>query len=761
MKINRLLTAALITLATVLTGCVKESVWDRATGIDNSKAAPEGFTYDDAMSSKTSLAVYWDGQKAVAAGAQSFMVQLTDKNNMDKGNSWDSKLTQVLTIDKENYESAIFSGLTEGSCYYIRVRANYPGSVYSPWAYLSKEDGTPALYQVGFGEVPTVPVLTFVPLIRDIKVSWTYCEGATKYILEYRKVGAANWTSVETTATNYKVSGLTASTQYEFRATSVTATENHTSEVYKVTTREPISFPVTINNVDEYLSFFDSEDIVLAEATDEVKIAADLDFTGVDYPVVGEFGGILNGNNKTLKNIKSASPLFQSVNVVKDLTIDASCEFKTTSDETFAALADSLITGGSLNKVVNNAKVIGTYSDLESPYVFAGLVAYAFGDIENCANNGEVKFTAETVNSGAMGGIVAHTFGAVNNTNNTGAVTAEIGVVGKKQRIYKTNKYTKAPSIGGIVGLAYGNFEMNNCENRGKLTYKVADITLTANYNRTQIGGIVGAPSGVVTECKNYGEINVIHTLPTRGQYTGYEHTLCIGGIGGGDYDAEARFGGKEEETSSYINCVNEGNINVDSDAAKANSTIGGIVGWPNAENGTVTNETNGCTNKGNIKVKGNGKFRMGGIQGGTGIIRNCRNEGNVTLESGAPDVCCVGSVAGFHSQNHAIANTYAGGNISASIPVMGIGGLIGNNGDATNTSGEGCVINCNITGGTEANAGFIVGYWNGTGKNVTLGSAESPIEVSGTINGAAPSAANVCGTAKASGAHVLNYVIK
>ena len=46
MKINRLLTAALITFATVLTGCVKESVWDRETGIDSSKAAPEGFSFD-------------------------------------------------------------------------------------------------------------------------------------------------------------------------------------------------------------------------------------------------------------------------------------------------------------------------------------------------------------------------------------------------------------------------------------------------------------------------------------------------------------------------------------------------------------------------------------------------------------------------------------------------------------------------------------------------------------------------------------------
>ena len=83
MKINRLLTAALITFATVLTGCVKESVWDRETGIDESKAAPEGFTYDESESSKTSLAVYWDGKKAKAAGAQSFLVQMTDVNNME------------------------------------------------------------------------------------------------------------------------------------------------------------------------------------------------------------------------------------------------------------------------------------------------------------------------------------------------------------------------------------------------------------------------------------------------------------------------------------------------------------------------------------------------------------------------------------------------------------------------------------------------------------------------------------------------------
>ena len=154
MKINRLLTAALITLATVLTSCVKESVWDRKTGIDESKAAPEEFTYDEALSSKTSLAVYWDGKKATDAGAQSFFVQLTDKDNMDKGNSWDSKLTKVVAIDKAH--NVTFTKLTENARYFVRIRANYPGSVYSPWVYLSREDGSPALYSVGSGAVPVI-----------------------------------------------------------------------------------------------------------------------------------------------------------------------------------------------------------------------------------------------------------------------------------------------------------------------------------------------------------------------------------------------------------------------------------------------------------------------------------------------------------------------------------------------------------------------------------------------------------------------------
>lgn len=156
MKINRLLTAALITLATVFTGCVEESVWDVKTGVDSSKAAPEGFSFDATVSSNNTLAVYWDGQAAKAAGAQSFLVQLTDEKNMDKGNTWDTNVTKVLQISDDptaKYESTIFSNLTEGSKYYVRVRANYPGSVYSEWAYISSPEGKEILCEVGVGPI--------------------------------------------------------------------------------------------------------------------------------------------------------------------------------------------------------------------------------------------------------------------------------------------------------------------------------------------------------------------------------------------------------------------------------------------------------------------------------------------------------------------------------------------------------------------------------------------------------------------------------
>ena len=1238
MKINRLLTAALIIIATVFTSCVKESVWDVKTGIDSSKAAPEGFSFDAALSSKSEIAVFWQGSKAKAAGAQSFLVQLTDSKNMDKGNTWDSKISKVLQISDDptaNYESVKFTNLAEGAKYYVRVRANYPGSVYSEWAYIASPEGKPLLCEVGFGpsnpdaaapesltynatksddasltfdavataaeeagavtlvyrltnyesgisvvrevspstlsmtfaeleyksqhkasvaaiyetpeggiyysnwvyasetittengevntelyEVGTgavedkgvrprircnwatsselgveytstafanpaadfeseynvqlytdaacenllvswvlsgkpgvdgsiqkrtpegssprflfsgldanttyyavvtnnntgmssaiVPMTTaeFTPVTisdtpaaagdiilaedfseliwggsliyeypgysadnrdkvpftkatgvnpvgqteaafylvdssvemglfnttkvaypltrlanwasmtetntqkgfvlarpghlklgasyqigrivtpalsslsdvatielsfkaalyqtdvtsggvwvitssdnlsatqnlitnaegadspvysydlttsnewtthtveiknvtpesrimignvrtagtvagtdqqrmfvddvvikvvsyggdavelvppthtsitlttepKKITATWNPVEGATGYVLAYKKAtdGDDAWTEVVLgkNETTYTISSLKELTTYEIRvkATAPGGNESEWSAIVSATTPKNPEMVKDIATVEAWIDFITGDYIGTAtnSADDVITLTADLDFAGVNYPAGAEFDGVINGNGKTIKNLRSNVPLFKKVTKVINLTIDASCEFTTTTSAAFAAVTETLPAGGELNNVVNNAAVTATWGTLDNPWVVGGLAAYAWGNIENCTNNGAITLSATKMNTGAAGGIVGFTEAEVNDSKNAGAINIHFGVAGNKMKIWETNRWAKAPSIGGLVGLGYGQFAMTKCENTGKIYYRLDDITVSANYNRTQIGGIVGAPSGDVVECTNKGDIELLHVTTDRTSYTAFDAVVCVGGIGGGDWDATKPGAANDECITNYISCVNEGNIIVDSDAAKSNSAIGGIVGWPGAEEAYAVNETRNCINRGDITIKGTIKGRFGGIQGGTGNIVGCENHGDVNVIScNSGSACALG--AGFHSQNHKINNTKVYGTVTASTTVSAIGGFIGNMGNAENTTGENCVVDCTIVGGSVTNAGMVVGKFNGNAdetkrKRIVLG----PLEVSGTINGNPASASNLCGT--------------
>lgn len=763
MKINRLLMAALITLATVFTGCVKESVWDRQTGIDESKAAPEEFTYDETRSSKTSLAVYWDGQKAIAAGAQSFLVQLTDKDNMDKGNSWDSKVTKVLTIDAD--PNTIFTKLKENDRYYVRIRANYPGSVYSPWVYLSREDGSPAQYKIGHGMVPVIPVVTLNALVNEIEVSWTVCD-VEKYEIVYKKSTESAWsTPQEVTGTSYTIGGLTSETEYDVKVISVATNGTHyESEVVRTKTAMETPFPIDIATAQQWMDFVNSDYIALANngAKDVVNITADLDFTGIEYVTASEFRGVVNGNNKTIKNLVSSVPMFKSVTSVKDLTFDASCSFTTTST-TFAALAER--TNGAITNVKSNANVTANLGNVPAgtPYVIGGLVAYAYGKIENCETSGNLTITADFVDTGVAGGIVAYTESQVNNSKNIGNVTVDVEAIGGKKHPVGSCNFTDgsgrvgvAVCLGGVVGLAQGEFSMENCENSGVLFYDLANIIVTDTFERNEIGGIVGAPNGPVKNCKNTGEIKVNYFNPGRTAFTAKSNIICVGGIGGGDFYAAG------QGATDYINCVNEGNIVIDNDACGSNSAFGGIVGWPGKE-GSVTNVSEGCINRGNITIKGNGKGRIGGIHGGSGNLVNCENYGEVKIEN-ANAGSAIGGIAGFHSNGKKVEGCISKGNVtSVSTITGGIGGLIGNIGNADHTTGSGCVVNCTVTGGTEEYAGMVIGKFNSHNdaskrKKIELG----PLEVSGTINGVAASTSNLAGTYLFdSSKHIINATIK
>ena len=72
MKSFKILIAAVAVTAVLFSGCKKEPVF---TGVDSTKAGVTDFTYDETMSSPTSISLVWNPQKALDAGATSISVE--------------------------------------------------------------------------------------------------------------------------------------------------------------------------------------------------------------------------------------------------------------------------------------------------------------------------------------------------------------------------------------------------------------------------------------------------------------------------------------------------------------------------------------------------------------------------------------------------------------------------------------------------------------------------------------------------------------
>lgn len=154
MKINKMLIAVLAMLAVVLSSCKDD---DPTIGIDSGMPAPVDFVFDEMLSSNTSISVSWNAEQAIASGATSFTVQLI-KSVDNVGDVYDNNTTKggmsttISATDKENSLCA-FNGLKAGRIYYVRMRANYPRSVFSEWV-LASAAGAPARIKVGKGIVP-------------------------------------------------------------------------------------------------------------------------------------------------------------------------------------------------------------------------------------------------------------------------------------------------------------------------------------------------------------------------------------------------------------------------------------------------------------------------------------------------------------------------------------------------------------------------------------------------------------------------------
>lgn len=605
----------------------------------------------------------------------------------------------------------------------------------------------------------------FTPVLKETNIGKTKAtltfeaqDFAKEYILGYKKSGDAEYKFIDSPTPEITIKPLEVNTTYFIKAYCKSGEYESPAFYYEFKTGSvDYTYPLDINNLEEFLEWM-SAGAEYTTAGQEINLKTDIDLAGVTAEqllIVPEFEGTLNGNNHVIKNWTSTHGLFRKMNgSVKDLTIDASCSFS--GSEYLAPIA--LSGSGSISNVHNKAKVSYSADKFSSSVAVAGIAAEFSGKVENCSNTAEITATsAGSVQGIAAAGLIGKLNGKLSGSKNEGAVTVSGTFVEAESSV---GGLKIVPCVGGIAGAGASGFEMENSDNKGKVTVTFTDMSSSPKtIQRISIGGIAGAPSGNITKCNNYGEINVKFATKD-GNESSINYIGIVGGISGGDYYAAGK------NSTNIKDCVNEGKITFHNDSNKANSAMGGIVGWPGDETTSQTVVSENCTNNADITFKGKGKCRAGGIQGGSGNIKGCTNNGNILIEDGKD--CAVGSVAGFHSQGHVIENCKAYGTVTAKVAMYGIGGLIGNIGNATHTTGDGCVVDCTVTGGTAENVGMVVGLFNGDPKKgkpkkIELGKTTA-IKVTGTLNGVAVTSENLkdClhGTKNyKADAHIINAV--
>lgn len=507
--------------------------------------------------------------------------------------------------------------------------------------------------------------------------------------------------------------------------------------------------------------------------TGTYNITADLDMTGYTITSASGFGGTLNGNDHSIKNLTSSVPLFATNSgTIQNLTLDGSCAF-TAGSNTFAPLVaeDS---HGTYTSVRNRASVTYTATaDVTDPVIIGGLVALSVGGTyEGCTNWGAVTFDATDYSHKAtsLGGLV----GLVNNTDsghdvsfdsciNYGHLTIQ-ALYGDPNSSFDAGWDCKGINMGGILGACvYGNSRVSfeSCQNatNGTITFLHAEIDrLTKNESDSGpigIGGIMGLGDRAnFNKCKNYALIDVKAKVSDPDIFTENESTEkkrknylpCIGGISGYGWDA----------TGGHSSCTNEGDIEVDYDGVysaddKWRAAVGGICG--RGDRGSTNGFAYYCKQRGNITVTGSGVMSVGGIFGTRGkqIENTVEASCHITVNGLKGDVGgLVGYVEGS-AANYTIRGCKCYATIFAD-SIWGeynkngywtIGGLMGrwggaNSGDnpsLTNYNSDPCIFDGSVSSVYQDNkVGFVVGYASGSGKTVVFGSSSYKIQASGTF---------------------------
>ncbi len=426
--------------------------------------------------------------------------------------------------------------------------------------------------------------------------------------------------------------------------------------------------------------------------------------------------------------------------------------------------------GGIINNCVNEGNVDLTIAKVsELSYInIGGVMSYTACAVNDCKNYGDVHLHATgykdkdnpTLTRPAIGGIAGYINGDVTGCDNHGHIWLQgtngawfdkTGVDPNKAGIGKMTR----PVIGGVCGsLGYpsGTYiikdevtqktdtivvsvrprVISNCQNYGKV-----ELENPASLVYVPIGGVVGFPTGTVSNCTNQGYIHVIN----GGRQT------YLGGV----------IGCVLEPSNTFENCINYGEIYLEKSNVEAlnqttiRSYIGGVMGGYNTTG--QNNSATGCENYGIVHSDAKAVTDAGGVFGSLhGTITNCINRGPVTMNNATCPTGYTSEIGGIVGYT----------NCDTDITVLmdgcaNYGTLTNNSASGTDTGGligaigggryiQNSIVDCTISSATDTNAGFVIGSTREVKAKVKLGADGAPITINKTttLNGTAVQAADI-----------------
>ncbi len=329
-------------------------------------------------------------------------------------------------------------------------------------------------------------------------LGWAAVTGAVSYNVQYRIVGAAAWTSATSATNSVAISGLTASSNYEFQVQTVCSAG---SSAFTASATFATTAPSTCSNNFESNNTSATATLLTANTSINSQIATASD---VDW-----------------YSFTTATPNTNIKVALSNLAADYDVSLYNSA---LTLVGSSANTGTTAEQIISNTATAGTYYVKVSGFNSVSLANYNFTAGTAAAATVATKLTASSVSQGNNNGTTtlitstsASNYTGASGTNNAG-VAARTGALNTAASGSAYFQITLTPSTGNaisVTGLSFGSRSTGT----GPLAYAVrssvdnyatniATGTLTANNTwalKTNTGLTFSAPVETAVTFRIYG----------------------------------------------------------------------------------------------------------------------------------------------------------------------------------------------------------------------------------------------------------------